>query len=166
HLKIESEPDKGSSFHLVLPVQTAVVKTPVKTDVSNGGVLQKSIPVATRLRVLFADDHKVMRQGLSRLISAQTDIEVAGEAANGREVVELARKLRPDVIVMDISMPVMDGIEATRLIKSESPEVRIVGLSMFKDEQSVNSIMHAGADAFVPKTASTAELLEALYADR
>ena len=166
HLKIESEPDKGSSFHLVLPVQPAVAETPVKTEASTGAALQNTIPVVTRLRVLFADDHKVMRQGLIRLISAQTDIEVAGEAANGREVVELARKLRPDVIVMDISMPAMDGIEATRLIKSESPEVRIVGLSMFKDEQSVKNIIHAGADAFVPKTASTAELLEALYGNR
>jgi YesN/AraC family two-component response regulator len=83
--------------------------------------------------VLFADDHKVMRQGLIRLISGQPDIEVAGEAANGKEAVELARQLRPDVILMDISMPVMDGIEATRRIKTEMPEVRIVGLSMFED---------------------------------
>jgi DNA-binding NarL/FixJ family response regulator len=67
------------------------------------------------------------------------------------------------VIVMDISMPVMDGIEATRLIKSEFPEVRIVGLSMFEDEQSIKSIISAGADAFVPKTASSEEFVNAIY---
>jgi DNA-binding NarL/FixJ family response regulator len=125
--------------------------------------LPESISVDKRLRVLFADDHKVMRQGLIRLISGQTDIEVAGEAANGREAVKLARQLRPDVIVMDISMPVMDGIEATRFIKTEFPEVRIVGLSMFEDEQSVKNIISAGADTFVPKTASSEEFVNAIF---
>ena len=104
-----------------------------------------------------------MRQGLITLISGQTDIEVAGEAANGKEAVELARQLLPDVIVMDISMPVMDGIEATRLIKSEFPDVRIVGLSIFEDDQSIKSIINVGADAFVPKTASPEEFMNAIY---
>lgn len=118
------------------------------------------------LRVLFADDHKVMRQGLIRLVSAHPDIVVAGEAANGREAVELARHLRPDVILMDISMPEMDGIEATRRIKAELPEVRVVGLSMFEDEQSSRNMINAGADSFVPKTASSAELLKAIFGTR
>jgi DNA-binding NarL/FixJ family response regulator len=103
-----------------------------------------------------------MRQGLIRLISSQPDIQVAGEAANGREAVELARQLRPDVIVMDISMPEMDGIEATRRIKAEMPEVRMIGLSMFEDKNSAQNIINAGADCFVPKTASSAELLKAI----
>jgi DNA-binding NarL/FixJ family response regulator len=100
------------------------------------------------------------------LISAHPEIEVIGEAANGREAIELARHLRPDVIVMDISMPQIDGIEATRLIKSEFPGIRIIGLSMLEDEQSVKNIINAGADAFVPKTASSAELLKAIYGNR
>ena len=163
HLKIESEPGQGSSFLLSLPIQPAPAKVPVKAGEVTDSAVPKSISVVKRLRVLFADDHKVMRQGLITLISGQTDIEVAGEAANGREAVDLARQLRPDVIVMDISMPVMDGIEATRLIKSEFSDVRIVGLSMFEDEQSMRSIISAGADAFVPKTASPEEFLNAIY---
>ena len=139
---------------------------PLKAGELMDAAAPKPVSVVKRLRVLFADDHKVMRQGLITLISGQTDIEVAGEAANGREAVDLARKLLPDVIVMDISMPVMDGIEATRLIRSEFPKVRIVGLSMYEDEQSIKSIIHAGADAFVPKTASPEEFLNAVYGNR
>lgn len=166
YLKIKSEPGQGTSLILVAPLQTAATQEPVKAGDSTDADGQKTISVNTKLRVLFADDHKVMRQGLIGLISGQPDIEVAGEAANGREAVELSRQLRPDVIVMDISMPEMDGIEATRLIKAEFPDVRIIGLSMFEDDQSVKSIIHAGADAFVPKTASSAELLKAIYGNR
>jgi PAS domain S-box-containing protein len=165
-LKIESEPGQGSSFILYMPVQTAVTEEPVKARKSTDAAVQKTVSFDTRLRVLFADDHKVIRQGLIRLISGQPDIELAGEAANGREAIELARHLRPDVIVMDISMPEIDGIEATRLIKSEFPDMRIIGLSMFEDEQSVKSMINAGADAFVPKTASSTELLKAIYGNR
>jgi signal transduction histidine kinase/ActR/RegA family two-component response regulator len=166
YLKIKSQPGQGSSLILVTPAQTAATQEPVKAGDSTDADGQKTVSIDTKMRVLFVDDHKVMRQGLIGLISGQPDIEVAGEAANGREAVELARQLRPDVIVMDISMPEMDGIEATRLIKSEFPDLRIVGLSMFEDDQSVKSIIHAGADAFVPKTASSAELLKAIYGNR
>jgi PAS domain S-box-containing protein len=166
YLKIRSEPGQGSSFILYMPVQTAVTEEPVKARKSTDAAVQKTVSLDTRLRVLFADDHKVMRQGLIRLISVQPEIEVIGEAANGREAIELARHLHPDVIVMDISMPEIDGVEATRLIKSEFPGIRIIGLSMFEDEQSVNNIINAGADTFVPKTASSAKLLKAIYGIR
>lgn len=115
------------------------------------------------LRVLFADDHKVMRQGLIQLIAGQHDIQVVGEASNGLEAIEQARRLHPDVIVMDVSMPEMDGVEATRRIKLELPAVRVVGLSMFEDEQITKTMCDAGAEAFVTKTASSAELLKAIY---
>jgi PAS domain S-box-containing protein len=166
YLKIESEPGQGSSFILYMPVQTAVTEEPFKARKSTDAAAQKTVSLNTGLRVLFADDHKVIRHGLIRLISAHPEIEVVGEAANGREAIELARHLRPDVIVMDISMPEIDGIEATRLIKSEFPDMRIIGLSMFEDEQSVKNIINAGADTFVPKTASSAKLLKAIYGNR
>jgi DNA-binding NarL/FixJ family response regulator len=115
------------------------------------------------IRVLFADDHKVLRQGLIKILSGQPNIKVVGEAVNGLEAVQLARQLKPDVIVMDVSMPEMDGIEATRRIKSELPDIRVIGLSMHADEHISQLMRDAGAEAFVAKTASSAELLEAIY---
>lgn len=165
-LRIESEPGRGSRFHLTVAVQSATGESGhVPSGAPFNSVAQKtsSRGAGAGLRVLFVDDHKVMRQGLIRLISSQPDIEVAGEAANGREAVELARQLRPDVILMDISMPEMDGVEATRVIKAELPGVRVIGLSMFEDKSSAQNIISAGADAFIPKTASSAELLKAIY---
>jgi DNA-binding NarL/FixJ family response regulator len=115
------------------------------------------------IRVLLADDHKVMRQGLIKLIANQPGLSIVGEAANGREAVELARNLQPNVVIMDVSMPEMDGIEASRRLKAELPKVRIIGLSMFEDEQTAHRMYAAGAEAFVAKTASSAELLKAIY---
>jgi DNA-binding NarL/FixJ family response regulator len=89
---------------------------------------------------MFVDDHKVIRQGLIRLTAGQPNIKVIGEASNGLEALELARRHRPDVIVMDVSMPVMDGIEATRRIKTEMPEIRVIGLSMHDDEQVLSRL--------------------------
>jgi PAS domain S-box-containing protein len=163
-LEIDTQPGRGSRFHLKVPIQTADgVSVPVTSEAPIDAVSQRTPSQGTGLRVLFVDDHKVMRQGLIRLISSQPDIQVAGEAANGKEAVELARQLHPDVILMDISMPEMDGIEATRRIKAKMPEVRVIGLSMFEDKNSAQKIISAGADRFVPKTASSAELLKAIY---
>jgi PAS domain S-box-containing protein len=163
-LIIESEPGQGSRIHLTVPVQPATGEiVPVTLEAPLYAVAQETPSRSAGLRVLFVDDHKVMRQGLIRLITSQPDIEVAGEAANGKEAVELARQLHPDVILMDISMPEMDGIEATQRIKAVMPTVRVIGLSMFEDKSSAQNIINAGADCFVPKTASPAELLKAIY---
>jgi DNA-binding NarL/FixJ family response regulator len=116
-----------------------------------------------RKRVLLVDDHKAIRDGLKRLMQGQANIEVVGEAADGREALELARLLRPDVIIMDISMPVMNGIDATRRIKAEISGIRVIGLSMFEDEQAGSTMRNAGADGYVIKTAPPAELLKAIH---
>ncbi len=165
-LSVESTPGKGSRFTLTLPL-----------DLPPAEVLQQVEPHAPftpsrvsmacdsgGIRVLFADDHKVMRQGLIQLTAGQPDIRIVGEATNGREAVELAHRLRPDVIVMDISMPEMDGIEATRRIRAELPGVRVIGLSMFEDEHTARAMRDAGAEAFVSKSASSSEVLKAIYA--
>lgn len=117
----------------------------------------------TKIRVLFVDDHEMIRQGLISMIADQPDIRILGEAANGKEALEMVRRLKPDVVVMDVSMPVMDGIEATRRIRDESSGVRVIGLSMYEDEKVAQRMLKAGAEAFITKTASSVELLKAIY---
>ena len=109
------------------------------------------------------DDHTVVRQGISALLSFHSDIEVVGEAGDGQEAVEKARQLLPDVILMDINMPGMDGIQATRIIRSEFPYVRIIGLSMHDKEDQADQMIQAGASAYCTKDGSTDELLSAIY---
>jgi signal transduction histidine kinase len=114
-------------------------------------------------RVLLVDDHKVMRQGLRQLLDGRADLHVVGEAENGLEAIEKTRSLKPDVVIMDVSMPLMDGIEATRLIKEEMPEVRVVSLTMHEDDQVLNALRKAGADGIVSKAAGTVELLKVAF---
>jgi PAS domain S-box-containing protein len=166
-LKIESEPGRGSRIRLKVPIQPAAGESvPVPSETPFKAVAQKTPSRSAGLRVLFVDDHKVMRQGLIRLISSQPDIQVAGEAANGKEAVELALQLHPDLILMDISMPEMDGIEATQRIKAELPDVRVIGLSMYDDEHTAESMRKAGAEAFINKSVSSAVLLKAIYGSK
>lgn len=165
-LKIESALGLGSRFTLTVPlrikalVESRLPATATELDPLSCGVF-KTAPEDKR--VLFVDDHQVMRKGLIQLIAAQPDIKVAGEAANGREAIDRVQALKPDVIVMDVSMPEMDGIEATRHIKIHWPEVRVIALSMFEDEHISQMVCEAGAERFVSKTASTADLLKAIY---
>ncbi|MDD5712635.1 MAG: response regulator transcription factor [Smithellaceae bacterium] len=116
------------------------------------------------VRVLLVDDHKIMRQGLRNLIDAQEDMEVAGEADNGRKAVEMAKKLRPNVVVMDISMPDMNGIEATQKIKQELPEVKVIALSMHSDSRFVMKMIKAGAAGYLLKDCAFDELIVAIKA--
>jgi DNA-binding NarL/FixJ family response regulator len=116
------------------------------------------------LRVLIADDHPLFRHGLSVLLSASPDFEVAGEATTGEEVIELSAKLQPDVILMDIQMPSVNGIEATRSILHTSPHIRILIITMFEDDASVFMSMRAGARGYVLKDAQKADMLQAIRA--
>ncbi len=112
--------------------------------------------------MLLVDDHKVMREGLATLLNGQGDLEVVGQANNGREAVELANRLRPDVVVMDVAMPVMAGDEATRQIKSQWPDVRVVALSMFEERDMSEAMRRAGAERYLLKTAPSDEMLAAI----
>ncbi len=166
-LVIESVPGRGSRFTLKVPFDIAAAGEPQGT-VADGQPATPAIgrvdhPASSVMRVLFVDDHKVMRQGLINLIGAQAGILVAGEASNGKEAIDLVRQLKPDVVVMDVSMPVMDGIEATRLIKAQWPHVRVIALSMVEDDHISRTMHEAGAEAFVSKTASARELLKAIF---
>lgn len=114
------------------------------------------------MRVLLAEDHNLVRQG-TRLFLEAEGIEVVGEAANGREAVEMARALHPDVVIMDIHMPELTGIEATRRIRHDSPDVRVLVLTAYDTPAYVHALLDAGADGFVLKTAELPELLKALH---
>ena len=117
-----------------------------------------------RVSVLLVDDHALIRRGLVDLIRYESDLNVAGEAANGQEAVEAARKLNPDVIVMDLMMPEMDGVEATRRIKAERPDSRILILTTFGTSADVARAMAAGASGAIMKDAETDDQLAAIRA--
>jgi DNA-binding NarL/FixJ family response regulator len=116
------------------------------------------------LRVLIADDHPLFRHGIVALLSATPDMEVVGEASVGEEAVTLAVALQPDVILMDIQMPGVNGVEATRQILRQSPQARILMVTMFEDDASVFTAMRAGARGYVLKDTEKAELLRAIRA--
>ncbi len=117
-----------------------------------------------RIRILLADDHAVVRQGFKMILGAQPEMEIVGEAGNGREAVEAAEKLRPDVVVMDVAMPELNGIEATRRIVQSSPHTRILALSMHKDSVYVREVLRAGARGYLLKDAPAGDLLSAVRA--
>ncbi len=112
-----------------------------------------------KVRILLVDDHEIVREGLRDALQRQGDMEVVGEAADGRAAVELARALEPDVVIMDVSMPGMNGIEATRVITREHPAVRVIALSMHEEAEAMRK---AGAEAFVPKSGPLRELIVSL----
>jgi DNA-binding NarL/FixJ family response regulator len=115
-----------------------------------------------KISVLLADDHIVVRQGLRSLLSVEPDIEVMGEAGNGRQAVQMARELRPDVVVMDIAMPVLNGLEATRQIVGESLPVRVLVLSSYADDEFVHQLTEAGASGYLVKHTAASDLIKAV----
>jgi DNA-binding NarL/FixJ family response regulator len=115
-----------------------------------------------KTRILVVDDHRMFRDGLKALLSLQKDMEIVGEAANGQEAIAKTRTLHPDVILMDINMPVMDGIEATRRILDEMPGMKILALSMCPEQECSAGIMRAGARGYIMKGGDFEQLTTAI----
>ena len=165
-MKIRSAPGEGSRFLITVPdgqvaasrgrsEQSRRASAPVAESPSEG----QAASTEGTIRVMVADDHEIVRQGLTGVFAHEADMELVGEAANGREAVDLAYRLRPDVVVMDISMPLMDGVEATRQIKIHLPSTRVIGLSMNTDARTAERLRTAGAEACLSKTGASDQLL-------
>ncbi len=116
------------------------------------------------IRVLIADDHVIVREGLRMLLEVEPDIEVVGEAADGQEAVDKTIEIRPDIVIMDITMPGMNGMEATRLIKNHSPDIKVLALTMHESDEYFFQTLNAGASGYVIKGGSSHELITALRA--
>jgi two-component system, NarL family, response regulator NreC len=114
------------------------------------------------IKVLIADDHQLFREGLVNLISSAPDIEVIGEAKDGLEATKKAKKLKPDLILIDIGMPNMNGIEATKTIKRDDPGIKIIAVSMHSDRQFVKGVLEAGADGYLLKNCTYRQLIDAV----
>ncbi len=115
-----------------------------------------------KIKVLIADDHTVVRQGLKALLEAEPDITIVGEAENGRQALRLALKLLPDVVVIDVAMPQLNGLEATRQIIKEIPGIRVLVLSSYSDDEYVRQVTEAGAAGYLLKQTAAADLIRAI----
>lgn len=123
---------------------------------------ETQVSSSEKIRVLIVDDHAVVRQGLRMFIEMQADMEVVGEGSNGRQAVELASRLRPDVILLDVIMPQMDGVEATRRIMASRPDARVLILTSFGDDDKVFPAIRAGAQGYLLKDIQPGDLVEAI----
>ena len=168
-MEIDSAPGRGSRFMLRIPLVAPDARAkpamrPQEHDYESQLPEPAITETNTRIRVVLADDHVVMRQGLAQLLGHEPDFLIVGEAADGQEAVEQARELCPDVILMDVSMPRLSGVEATRIIHNEYPEIRILGLSMFEDAELAQAMRGAGAAGYVVKSGPSSDLIAAIRA--
>lgn len=153
--ELYSEPGMGTKVILQAPLKEEV-REPKSTSPDAGfpmfpDKMHEQAGQAKRYKIILVDDHTMMRTGLRQIIDKQDFIQIVGEASQGREAVELARETKPDIIIMDVNMPVMDGIQATRIIKKEMPNVRIIGLSLHESPEVINNMKSAGASAYLTK---------------
>ncbi len=164
--EIQSTPGQGSVFTLVMPLDYAGPGPDSSAPGGNWDLSLESEAVhATTspvLRVALVDDHQVMRSGLKALLADQKGIDVVAEAENGEEALDMADRIHPDVILMDVAMPGIGGMEATRRIKARHPEIRIIGLSMFDDPETAIRMREAGAEQYLSKTGSGETLIHAV----
>jgi len=164
-LEVDSAPGRGARFVLTIPIgQAAATETAAAAPSAPPSETVLARPKGRKISVLLVDDHRIMRQGLSSLLEFEKDIEVVGEAENGRQAVELARQYAPDVIIMDVNMPVMNGIEATRILGKELPQVKVIALSMHAERDAAEAMRQAGAVAYLTKGGPSEDLIAAIRA--
>jgi len=164
-LEIESVPARGSRFTLIVPrrqTPTMQLSASHKPSVADSGKKETVTEPGPVVRVLLADDHTLFRDGLARMLEKNPGLRVIGHATDGQEAIDLAGKLKPGVILMDISMPRVNGIEATRIIHREYPDICIIGLSMYEDQERAQAMRDAGAADYKSKGCMPSELVAAI----
>lgn len=118
----------------------------------------------SEIRLLLVDDHEIVRSGLSMLLESDSDIKIIGQANSGAQALELATQLHPDVVIMDITLPDISGIEVTKRLKTQHPDIAVVALTIHEDQQYFFEMLQAGADGYVPKRAASDDLIKAIHA--
>lgn len=168
-MRVDSTPGCGCRVTLTAPVGNPEVgeRAPQAGEgVAAGGAGGAESPIAGagRIRVLLVDDHRMLRQGLVELLSRDPGLEVVGEAADGEEALRQAPLLNPDVVLMDVNMPGMGGVEATRLLHIRHPGLLVIGLSMYSESHRAEEMRAAGASAYVAKSEAAEVLLATIHA--
>jgi CheY-like chemotaxis protein len=160
-LIVEALEGSGTRVCVTLPMSTDASSNPQSSE---HGTTPADVQVAGTglIRVVLADDHPLVREGLLSLLRREPDIEVVGEAGDGRAAVDMVARLRPDVVLMDVSMPVLDGVEATRRVVSMSPDVRIIGLSLDAHPETARAMLDAGAVEFITKNSPRQQLVSTI----
>jgi len=164
-MQIQSAPGQGSLFVLSVPVAPISETEPRSQNIfvlPDAELISQNPDPGKKIRVLLADDHAVVRHGIAKMLGDEPDFEVVGAAGDGQEAVEMAAKLVPDVILMDMSMPKLNGIEATHAIHKEFPEIRIIGLSMFEETERAQEMLEAGAVCYLTKSGAAEALIAAI----
>ena len=163
-LQCKSSPGKGATFTLTAPLDEVPVDTEAAYKPCRKADRLLPNPSEGKIRILLADDHAVMREGLNRILAQESEFEVIDQASDGKQAVEKTASLLPDVVLMDISMPVMDGINATRIIHQQHPGIAIIGLSLYTAEERAKEMLDAGASFYLSKTGPGTDLKAAIRA--
>jgi CheY-like chemotaxis protein len=167
-LEIAAAPGRGTRATLWVPVgQTVEPRHPRPTGMPGGhsqqiDIVHESAARPGAIRVVIADDHQMVRQGLVVMLNDEDDVTIVGQAANGQEALDVVRRIHPDVVLMDVTMPVMDGTEATLAIKREMPDVQVIGLSMHTDAHMASRMREAGAAGYIIKSGQIDELVDTI----
>jgi len=158
-MEVESEPKRGTRVSLSMPAYSAAPQPPQGAQGAAKAAPRRKPGV---IRVLLVDDHKILREGLAGIMRAQGDMDVVAEAADGEQAVGMARETVPDVVIMDVNLPHMSGIEATKRIKTALPDVAVIGLSMYEDADLADKMREAGASSYLSKGGPAESLLSAI----